>query len=111
MAAGSGGADGQKPPLVAGNRGELGGDSAARGGVAEALRADCDTTRPGGEEIARMRARCDAAHADDGDADALTHAAELGERDRADRGPAHAAAAGAEPRLAAARIERHAPQR
>src|SRR5256885_16582190 len=100
----------QKSPLLAVNDVQFSGDPAARGGVAEALRAHRDATSAREEEIARVAAARDASHANRGNADASAHGADLREGDRADPGARKTPPAGPEPRLPGARIAGPSPQ-
>ena len=73
--------------------------SSPRRGVAEALGADRHESGADVEQIARVRGAAHPAHADHRNPHALGHGRDLGERDRADRGPRQAAGAPAQPRL------------
>ena len=77
-------------------------DPRARSRVAEALGADRDERRARVEQIARVTAALDAAHADDGIATRAATARDLRERDRADGRARQAAGAAAQPRRAGA---------
>ena len=65
--------------------------------IAEALGADRDERRARVEQLARMAAALDAAHADDRDRHARGDRRDLGQRDRAHRRARQAAGAAAEP--------------
>src|SRR3954451_23963982 len=89
---------------------QLPGDSDARRRVAEALGAHGDQRCPGSQQVTCVRAALDPSHTHNRDRNARCDGGDLRERDVADRRPAEAAGAAAQPGLAGG-SERHRPQR